>query len=380
MSTADDAELTELENPRIVDLFAGPGGFDVAAHWLGVPSIGVEFDANACATRNAAGLQTRFEDVTKVHPEEYLDCNVLVGGPPCQTFTVAGRGAGRRALDDVLQLVGMLAAGKIDEALAAAAKFSDPRTGLVLQPLIWALIRHRIGKPYEAIVLEQVPAVEPVWHAMAAVLRGIGYGASAEVLKSEQFGVPQTRRRAVLIARRGFPSSAVRFPEPTHEAFDRRREAGGEDFLSIFRKLQPCVSMREALQFDLQYRMPFTVVSNYGSGGDPRNRGRRTSDQPSFTITGKASRNKIVFDNGVETRFTQLVSSCLQSFPHDYQWEGGDISQQIGNAVPPRMAAHVLNAVLGRPSWAVDDVFFREVQKSWFSRKPTGMVPVGVEA
>src|SRR5699024_2819882 len=108
-------------NARIIDLFAGPGGFDVAAHWLGISSIGVEFDANACATRRAAGLETRFEDVTKVRPEEYLECNVLVGGPPCQTFTVAGRGAGRRALDDVLRLVGMLASSDIEKALAAAA-------------------------------------------------------------------------------------------------------------------------------------------------------------------------------------------------------------------------------------------------------------------
>jgi DNA (cytosine-5)-methyltransferase 1 len=38
----------------------------------------------------------------------------------------------------------------------------------------------------------------------------------------------------------------------------------------------------------------------------------------------------------------------LQTFPADYPWSGKDVSQQIGNAIPPRLAAHVLAAALGR--------------------------------
>ncbi|WP_327205019.1 DNA cytosine methyltransferase [Rhodococcus aetherivorans] len=54
---------SSVANPHIVDLFAGPGGLDVAATWLGVPVVGIEWDANACATRRAAGLETQQGDV-----------------------------------------------------------------------------------------------------------------------------------------------------------------------------------------------------------------------------------------------------------------------------------------------------------------------------
>ena len=41
-----------------VDLFAGPGGWDVAAHWLGIDALGIEWDAAACRVREAAGHRT----------------------------------------------------------------------------------------------------------------------------------------------------------------------------------------------------------------------------------------------------------------------------------------------------------------------------------
>src|SRR5690348_10211305 len=95
---------------RIVDLFAGPGGLDVGATWLGIPVTGIELDDDACATRAAAGLDTVRGDVRAYGPTDFPDATVLAGGPPCQTFTVAGKGAGRRALEQVVRCV----AGMID--------------------------------------------------------------------------------------------------------------------------------------------------------------------------------------------------------------------------------------------------------------------------
>lgn len=318
--------------PRIVDLFAGPGGLDVGAAWLGIPSEGIELDDNACATRDAAGLETRQGDVREFGPEDFPDSNVLTGGPPCQTFTVAGTGTGRKALDEVVSLVNRMANG--EDAADSLTVIEDERTGLVLEPMRWILEALRQDSPYEAIVLEQVPQVLPVWAAYQKVLERFGYGVVQGIVRTEQFGVPQTRRRAVLVAR--LDDEDVALPHPTHEIFRR-----GQPRQATLDR-EPWVSMGDALDRN----MPFTVISNYGSGGDPRKRGRRHSDEPAATVTGKITRNRLQLASNEFSRFTLAEAGRLQTFPPDYPWAGSDVGQQIGNAIPPRLAVHVLAAAL----------------------------------
>lgn len=392
------AESTSLRSSRapsrIVDLFAGPGGLDIAAQILGIPAIGIEWDDDACMTREAAGLETVHGDVRDHSPDSdrFREATVLTGGPPCQSFSVAGSGAGRRALDDVLDLVGKLGRAAspddLEFVMKEAEAFDDDRTALVLQPLKWALHARFLDRPYQAIVLEQVPAVLPVWEAVGEVLEQLGYlfpvpprrasgrptaggdgphlfartgevrtGPRAFVLHTEEYGVPQTRRRAVLIATLG---AAPRFPAPTH----RRYRAGGDPYAGD-PNLHPCVSMGEALG----RKDNFEVISNYGSGGDPKARGRRASTMPSATVTGKISRNRLVNAAGKELgRFRDDEAGCLQTFPRAYPWRGGGIAQQIGNAVPPRLGVHILSAALGLPE-PTEDVW--EKLRTW-SPPPRG--------
>ncbi|MBD1320574.1 DNA cytosine methyltransferase [Gordonia hankookensis] len=344
--------------PRIVDLFAGPGGLDVGAAWLGIPSEGIELDDNACATRDAAGLETRQGDVREFGPEDFPDATVLTGGPPCQTFTVAGSGSGRRALDDVVTLVDRMANG--EDAADSLSVFEDERTSLVLEPMRWILEALRQDSPYEAIVLEQVPQVLPVWAAYHKVLERFGYGVDHGIVRTEEFGVPQTRRRAVLIAR--LDDEELTIPAPTHHAFRR-----GQPQQST-RKLEPWVSMADALD----RTVPFTVISNYGSGGDPRKRGRRQSDEPAATVTGKIMRNRLELANNDFGRFTLQEAGRLQTFPRDYPWAGADIAQQIGNAIPPRLSVHVLAAAL---NLLIDlEELDRSVCAPWESSREGGVV------
>ncbi|MET9230563.1 DNA cytosine methyltransferase [Lentzea sp. NPDC003310] len=336
-------EQSSVDKPgqiHMVDLFAGPGGLDVAAHWLGMAVEGVEWDANACATRDKAGLATKQADVRDHKPADFEKATVLAGGPPCQTYTVAGGGAGRRALEQVLRFVKLMAAGEdVKESLAG---LDDDRTGLVLEPLRWALEAFHNGKPYEAIVLEQVPAVLPVWHAVREALEGIGYKADCGILHTEMFGVPQTRRRAILIARRDRKPA---LPAPTHQRYRKGEPADVSDE----QLLLPWETMGRAVKRE----SPYVVISNYGTGGDPKLRGRRTSDEPAATVTGKVSRNRLVNREDLELqRFTLPEAGRLQTFPLDYPWSGKDVSQQIGNAIPPRLAAHVLAAAMG---WELDE-------------------------
>ncbi|MFX1759535.1 DNA cytosine methyltransferase [Rhodococcus sp. As11] len=352
----------DIEDPCIVDLFAGPGGLDVAAHWLGVPVVGVEWDANACATRERAGLQTLSRDVRDLGHWNFPSANVLAGGPPCQTFTVAGSGSGRRALAVVLTLVEMLGDKKYTEVKDVLSRMGDERTGLVLEPLRWALQAWDDEQPYQAIVLEQVPAVELVWKAFKPVLESRGYRVCVNVVRTEQFGVPQTRRRAILIARLG---AEVSLPEATHREY-RKGAARGEGDES---KL-PWVTMKDALG-----RGNFEVISNYGTGGIPSARGRRTADQPAFTVTGKISRNRVVEGNGTVGRFAIAEAGQLQTFPADYPWSERDTAQQIGNAIPPRLAAHVLAAALGAGRLE-EDFLNQAVKGSWKTQRSGARVPV----
>ncbi|MFC8047923.1 DNA cytosine methyltransferase [Nocardia sp. NPDC057353] len=367
MSSSSDLSYDAVppEQVRMIDLFAGPGGLDVAARWLGIPAVGIEWDRDACLTRVAAKLGTRHADVRDLALlHRFPEAEILTGGPPCQTFSVAGSGAGRRALDQVLHFVERMCAG-IDIGAEVDA-LDDPRTGLILQPLRWALAAGAAGRPFRTIVLEQVPTVLPVWRAIGAALEQHGYLTDVDVLRTEQFGVPQTRRRAILVARL---DGAALLPAATHRPYSKRtpRDQGSAAHL-------PWETMARALP---ERHAPFSVVSNYGTGGNPKLRGRRASSEPSATVTSKVGRNRVLRDGEDQPRFSPGEAGRLQTFPLDYPWRGADRYQQVGNAIPPRLGAHILAAAVfgGRPRGSELD---RAVDRSWFDVAEGGHI-VGLE-
>lgn len=377
-----------LDQPFVLDLFAGPGGLDVAGHSLDIPSLGIEWDRSACLTRYAAGLDTLHADVSAVRRDSFEslppEINVLAGGPPCQTYSVAGHGAGRQALDRVKEYIERLMAGDSDKEIDEELKdLPDPRTALVLEPLRYAIQAtrspNREGRPFDVIVLEQVPAVAPLWEHYAKVLAETGlpdgtrYRVVVGVLDTETYGVPQTRSRAVLIARReglGEPS----LPSPTHRSYDAKEWNRINGTSAPDQVLQPTLdegamsggdegrlpwrSMRDALSDPVGSHpgrvTPFLVRSNYGSSGHPGRRGVRTDQQPATTVTGRISRfvvfehlnEKVIYEG---PRFSMNEAGMLQSFPPDYPWSGTAQAQQVGNAVPPLFGAHLLSSALGLP-------------------------------
>jgi len=154
-------------------------------------------------------------------------------------------------------------------------------------------------------------------------------------LTAEEYGVPQTRRCAVLIARR---RGTAALPKATHQPFGMKSSSASCD-----PALPPCVTMSQVLDRP----EPFTVVSNYGFGGDPKTRGRRTSEQPAATVTGKIFRSRVVTeDDAALDRLSASEAGQLQSFPTAYPWRGHDKARQIGNATLPLLATHILAAAL----------------------------------
>lgn len=247
----------------ILNLFAGPGGWCEALRALRAgSSVGIEWDASACLTRAAAGHLTIRANVAEYPTEPFIGkVEGVIASPPCPTFSDAGKGEGR---------------GELPHLHAVAERFakwgwanpwanywwSDSRTPLVLEPLRWVADLHP-----EWVACEQVPAVLPLWEQYAGIWQDAGYSAWAGVLNAADFGVPQTRKRAFVIASR---STVVAPPEPTH------CKGGASTLLG---ELAPWVSMAEALGWGMTERpMPTVTGGGIKSGGpEPIARGGRAA-------------------------------------------------------------------------------------------------------
>lgn len=234
-----------------IDLFAGPGGWDVACQHLGIDVTGYEWDDSAVATRLAAGHKTVHGDIREYDP---VAADVLIASPSCQSFSVAGNGAGRKALDQVLVDIDRIQAGGIIDLYS----YDDHRTAMVLIPLIWAVEMHRASTPYRHIAFEQVPPVKPVWDVMLKVLEDLGYRGKVGLLQAEAYGVPQTRKRAILVASLDHQAT---LPEPTHSKYYPRNPQEMDD------NVLPWVSMAQALGWGMTQRPTMTVTAGGGATG-----------------------------------------------------------------------------------------------------------------
>lgn len=339
---------TMTSNLIALDLFAGTG-WGVACRLLGIEEYGVDIMPEVVETREANGMKTVFRDVWAGLLPEHSDENIgpearyaldyynlLIASPPCQSFSAAGKGEGRKSLDIVLRAIEERTYTQ-PEILYGLQEITDPRTALVLTPLAYA---YRDRPTY--VVLEQVPTVLPVWEAVGKELEKIGYSVWVGNLQSEQYGVPQTRKRAILIARSDGIEAAP--PKPTHSRYYPR------DPKRLDPGVKKWVSMAEALGWEVDGEV--VLRSNYGTGGDPANRGERSTDEPAATVTSKVDRNKWV---AAKVQGSGRVERHGERPPRELDEPAFTIRANAGGMEPGgfRFEERV-ESVPGDPSWVED--------------------------
>ncbi|MEU1052059.1 DNA cytosine methyltransferase [Streptomyces sp. NPDC005876] len=342
---------------RILDLFAGPGGWSQGLSTLGLRDVGIEIDPAVCATRAAAGHTTIRADVAG-HPTAPLRGKVsgLIASPPCQTFSAAGLRAGNTDLPLCHQVLDDLTRGH-DTRTTARAVCTDPRSLLVVEPL-----RYALDLRPEWIALEEVPAVLPLFEHTAWSLTAAGYSTWTGVLNAADFGLAQTRRRAFLIASRTRPALP---PEPTHADGGTAADLFG-DGLPTWRTMgdvlgcPPGEVITRGNHTTGGSRFPTTGPSWALTGrarswmlrvGNRPSATRRRLDQPAPTLLFAKALNDVSWidaDGHPIRRLTVQEAAVLQGFPAAYPWSGSRTKQfeQIGNAVPAPLAAAVLRPLV----------------------------------
>lgn len=330
----------------VIDLFAGAGGMTAGFKAAGLkPVFAVEIDADAAATYRANfGDHVATEPIETVGAERFPAADVVIGGPPCQGFSPLGRMTGARA----------------NSALNGLWR----EYGRVLATV----------KP-AVFVLENVPQIlkSAEFAALQAFVEDLGYQVKAEVLNAADFGVPQKRRRAIVIGSRiGEPRMPVPDASPTtvNDAIGSLPRPKGDGAALVPGRLHEGLDLHfnrtprpESLKryklippggnrFDLMRRAPELTPRCWleKPTGSTDVFGRLKADEPALTIRTEFFKpEKGRYLHPVEDRpITHLEAALLQTFPDDFRWSGSKISiaRQIGNAVPPRLAEAIAREVL----------------------------------
>ena len=336
---------------KAIDIFCGAGGLTRGLLNAGLEVVaGFDSDEQLSDTyeRNNPGSTFFHSDVRGLTEDHILDNGrvqshddlVLVGCAPCQSFSTLIRDQRRRPDARLLGEFGRL----VDSVRPAV------------------------------VVMENVPGIARLpgystYQRFLATLRRCEYEVDVAILNAKEFGVPQNRRRLVLMASRMFAPS---LPEPTHGANMRDYETvrgtistypplnAGESDPSFPNHITSSLSelslkriratphngggwhsWPRELKLDCHIRSPNGHSDVYG---------RLRWDTPAPTLTSRCtsiSNGRFAHpeqDRGISLR----EAAALQSFPDDYIFHGthSSIARQIGNAVPVKLAEAIGRQIL----------------------------------
>ena len=291
-----------------VSLFCGAGGLDIGFEQAGFNIVwATDANADACATHRLwSSANVVCGDITKISDEEIPNTDIILGGFPCQGFSLAG-----------------------------PRKIDDSRNTLYRQ-----YIRILKAKRPKAFVGENVKGLltmgdGKIFEAILEDFSSCGYNVTYKLLNAADYGVPQDRERVIIVGVRKDISSAFVFPKPS----DNR------------------VMLRDAISQISEPKPEDVCDAPYSSRFMSRNR-RRGWDEVSFTIPAMAKQVPLwpgsppmvrlgkdlwKFGEGFTRRLSWREAAAIQTFPKDIEFVGNLVSKyrQIGNAVPCELARRV---------------------------------------
>jgi len=365
--------LTQRDGLTAIDLFCGAGGLSEGFRQAGVNIlVGQDFDEVAGHTFASTHKGACFigGPIQNVGVQDLLsragvkrgEIDVLIGGPPCQGYSVYNH---QRGVD-------------------------DPRANLFREYL-----RIVSGLNPRWLVMENVTGIQSIAdgkivNEIFTGMRNLGYNVKMQTLKAEEFGVPQERRRVFFIANR--ENKNIEFPEPTHgvgrlpfitvwdaisdlplikngengealtyvcrpqNSYQMEMRKGGKTIFNHspsrlapinearMRHIPPGGSWRD-IPFDL---LPDGMKRAKRSDHTKRY-GRPKKSDLACTILTKCDVHWGAYIHPVQDRaFTVREAARLQSFPDDFVFSGSRTEQyiQVGNAVPPLLGRRVAEAII----------------------------------
>ncbi len=365
---------------RALSLFTGAGGFDVGIE------MSRQFELLACVehqpvfcetlrrNRDAGRLLNRKmtvveEDIRVVDPVDLMsqhglaagELDLLVGGPPCQAFSTAGR---RQSIRDPR---GELLWEFLRFIVALRPRFfvMENVRGLLSAALHHRVIARRPEKGGPPLAPDEEPgSVVRLWVDDLLEATGGEYRVDCFEVNAVNYGAPQLRERAIFVGNR--EGMLVDFPTPTHGPIDPSdRQAGMFDGLLPFRTLRDAIGeIREAeptlMDFSARKKGYLAMVppgSNWRSlplevqkesmgrawfakGGRSGWWRRLSWDLPSPTVVTMPNHASTAMCHPDEVRVLSLREcAAIQEFPKGWEFCGTTQQQyeQVGNAVPTRL-------------------------------------------
>ena len=314
-----------------IDLFCGAGGLSVGFDKANMENVfSVEFNDKFAKTykRNFPHHKLFVEDIKNITDNQIKeeisgkDIDVIIGGPPCQGFSIAGN-IGRTFLDDERN--------SLFKEFVRFVSVIQPK--VFLMENVARMANHLKGKTITEIVnaFEQAgPGYKVVWH----------------VLNTVNYEIAQERRRIVIIGIRKDINVEFNWPKQSENIKTIKDVIG--DLPPLGNGEISDISNHFAMKHSKQMLEKMSYVKDGGNredipleirpkSGDVRKYIRYDSTKPSVCVTGDMRK---IFHYEQNRALTPRELARIQSFPDDFVFVGTsiDIQQQIGNAVPPKLA------------------------------------------